>query len=98
MPIDEVVRSLDGDEQAGLTSAEADRRLGDWGPNAIAEPAPVSFLARLFRQFTDPVVLLLLVAIGVSAAVWLAEGADGLPLDAIVIALIVVLNAVFGLL
>src|SRR5690606_5574722 len=38
----------------------------------------------------------LLVAIVVSLVAWLVEGADGVPVDAIVIGLIVVLNAVIG--
>ena len=44
----------------------------------------------------DPVVLLLVAATVVSSAAWLIEGAEGLPLDAIVIIVIVVANAVIG--
>ncbi len=41
--------------------------------------------------------ILLLVAVAVSLVVWVAEGAAGVPVDAVVIAAIVVANAVLGL-
>ena len=41
-------------------------------------------------------IYLLLAAVAVSVVAWLAEGAEGVPYEALVIALIVVLNAVLG--
>jgi magnesium-transporting ATPase (P-type) len=46
--------------------------------------------------FADPLIYLLLAAVVVSLAAWAAEGADGVPFDAIVILVIVVLNGVLG--
>jgi magnesium-transporting ATPase (P-type) len=51
---------------------------------------------KLVAQVADPLVYLLLGAAAVSVAAWVAEGADGVPYEAIVIAAIVVLNAVLG--
>ena len=50
----------------------------------------------MVRQFQDPLVYLLLVAIVVALGAWLVEGAHGVPVDAIVIAAIVVANAAIG--
>ncbi|HYI85747.1 MAG TPA: HAD-IC family P-type ATPase, partial [Burkholderiales bacterium] len=50
----------------------------------------------MLSQFQDPLVYLLLAAVAVTLAAWMFEGFDGWPVDAIVIALVVVLNAVLG--
>ena len=47
----------------------------------------------MLKQFADPLVYLLLAAIAISTIAWVAEGATGVPVDAIVIALIVIANA-----
>lgn len=47
-------------------------------------------------QFQDPLIYLLLVAVVISLASWVVEGANGAPVDALVIGAIVVLNAVLG--
>ena len=48
------------------------------------------------HQFDDPLVLLLLVAIVISLGAWFSDGADEVPLEAVVIAAIVLLNAIIG--
>jgi Ca2+-transporting ATPase len=87
---------LDVDIDRGLSADEAARRLAADGPNELrgvkAKPLWRVFLA----QFHDPLIYLLLGAVAVSLAAWLAEGAEGWPVDSIVIGAIVVLNAVLG--
>ncbi|MBA4180726.1 MAG: ATPase [Anaerolinea sp.] len=73
----------------GLTSTEARDRLAAYGPNRLKEDAGVHPLIVAFRQFTNPIVALLLLAAVVT--LFLQE-----YLDAIVIAAAVVLNAVIG--
>jgi Ca2+-transporting ATPase len=51
---------------------------------------------KLLAQFADPLIYLLLGAVVVSVIAWLAEGAEGVPYEALVIAVIVVLNAFLG--
>ena len=41
-------------------------------------------------------IYLLLAAVAISLAAWVVQGAEGAPVDAIVIAAIVVLNAILG--
>lgn len=88
--------ALGVDPTVGLTSAEAARRLAEHGHNEIDRATSVPSWRKLLRQFDDPLIYLLLVAVVISAAAWLVEGASGLPVDAVVIALIVIANAVLG--
>lgn len=80
----------------GLTPDEAERRLATDGPNELRQTPPEPLWRKVLRQFQDPLVYLLLVAMAISLAAWLVEGAEGLPIDVIVIAAIVIANAVIG--
>ncbi|QZT60989.1 cation-translocating P-type ATPase [Mycolicibacterium austroafricanum] len=93
---DTVVERLGSDAERGLSTQEAARRLVEVGPNEItAEPA-VPRWRKFIEQFRDPLIYLLFVAIVISLIVWAVEGASGWPVDAVVIAAIVVANAVLG--
>ncbi len=87
---------LGSDPRTGLTAAEAARRLEAHGPNELASEPPVPAWKRFLAQFRDPLIYLLLAAIAISIVAWAIEGAGGWPVDAVVIAAIVVLNAVLG--
>ena len=91
-----VASELGSDPATGLSPQEAAARLASVGPNEIASAPPVPAWRRFLEHFRDPLVYLLLAAIVVSLVAWAFEGAEGLPFDAIVIAVIVVLNAVLG--
>jgi len=75
----------------GLSSADAQRRLAEFGPNEIRREQKVTRLALLARQFASPVIWLLLGASVLSAAL-------GELLDATAIGTIVLVNAVIGFL
>ena len=92
----EVARALGTDLERGLTSEEAARRLAAEGPNELRSAPPVPVWRRILAQFQDPLIYLLLAAIVISLVAWVIEGRVGWPVDAIVIALIVVINAVLG--
>jgi potassium/sodium efflux P-type ATPase len=96
LSVDEVVAALVTDPDRGLSATEAARRLAHVGPNELPQPESDPWWRRLVDQFADPLVYLLLVAMGISLAIWIEEGARGVPFDAVVIAAIVVLNAVIG--
>ncbi|MGB3445255.1 MAG: cation-translocating P-type ATPase [Xanthobacteraceae bacterium] len=95
-PGDVVARELGGDAERGLTGLEAMRLLAASGPNELRAVSPVPAWRRILSQFRDPLVYLLLGAILVALAAWLIEGREGVPVDAIVIAMVVVANAVLG--
>jgi P-type Ca2+ transporter type 2C len=92
----EVVAELDTDPGAGLTAAEAARRLRRYGRNELEAEKPLPAWRRFLGQFADPLIYLLIAAAVVAIAAWGFEGAEGVPFDAIVILAIIVLNAVLG--
>ncbi|BBZ73796.1 cation-translocating P-type ATPase [Mycobacterium paraseoulense] len=91
-----VVARLRTDPEAGLTTAEAARRLAVVGANDIDTVPPAPAYRRLLAQFRSPLIYLLLAALVASLAVWVVEGAGDWPVDAVVIAVILVLNAILG--
>ena len=91
-----VVALLDTDATHGLTSREAAERLATYGPNELESAPPVPTWRKLLDQVRDPLVYLLGVAVVVSLVAWLLEGAHGVPFEVVVIALIIVANAVLG--
>ena len=93
---DVVAAQLDVDPARGLTDHEAARRLEADGRNELRGKKATPTWRKVMAQFQDPLIYLLLVAIAISLASWVVEGAEGVPVDAIVIAAIVVLNAVLG--
>ena len=97
----EVAKALDVDTNTGLSSAEAQRRLEKFGPNQLASAPPVPKWKKFLAQFQDPLVYLLLAATVISLIAWFIERSHGtagevLPFDAIVIILILIVNAVLG--
>ena len=51
---------------------------------------------KLLEQFRDPLVYLLVGAVVISLAAWITEGAVGVPVDAVVITAVLLVNAVLG--
>jgi Ca2+-transporting ATPase len=92
----EVAADLGTDVGRGLDPAEVASRLERFGPNRLEAAARVPTWRKLLGQFADPLIYLLLAAVAVSVAAWIAEGADGLPFESIVILVIVVLNGLLG--
>ena len=92
----QIARELGVDPGTGLGTAEAQRRLEADGPNELRGIPPVPAWRKFVSQFHNPLIYLLLAAVAVSLAAWLVEGADGPPIDAIVIAGIVLLNGILG--
>ena len=94
--VDEVARALGADLDNGLTASEASRRLAENGPNQLRAAPQIPAWRRFLSHFHDPLVYLLLAAIAIALVAWAVEGAIGWPVDAIVIATIVLLNGVLG--
>jgi magnesium-transporting ATPase (P-type) len=97
IPATTVAERLGTDPETGLVGAEAARLLASHGPNTLVRRAPTPWWRKALHQFADPLVYLLLVAVAVSVIAWVIEGADGLPVDALVIVAVLLLNAAIGL-
>src|SRR5689334_13451978 len=87
-PEDEVLAALDTAPQ-GLSDADARERLRRYGPNRLPEASGPSALRLLLDQVRTPLMWTLLAAAGLALA--LGEIEDGL-----VVAAVVVLNALIG--
>ncbi|WP_182526616.1 cation-translocating P-type ATPase [Nocardioides dongkuii] len=96
LDVDTVARELGVDPLTGLSEDEAARRLATDGPNELRGRKPVPLWRKILAQFQDPLIYLLLAAVAISLVSWVIEGAHGTPVDALVIAAIIVLNAVLG--
>jgi Mg2+-importing ATPase len=83
LPGDLLLQALDTSE-AGLTAAEAAARRARVGPNTLVERPRSDVPALLLRQFTSPIVLILIAAALLSW--WLHDPTDGLIILAIVLA------------
>jgi Ca2+-transporting ATPase len=93
---DNVLAALGTDAKTGLSAAEARSRLERHGRNELTAQPPVPLWRKFLAQFTDVLVILLIIAGTISAAVWWFERSSSLPYEALAIFGIVLLNAVMG--
>jgi Ca2+-transporting ATPase len=89
LPGAQAVGQLTVDPSRGLTSDEVAQRLARYGANTLPEEPGRSIGRMILDQLADPMIALLVVAAIIS-------GVIGEPADTIVIAVIVLLNAVIG--
>src|SRR2546428_13164433 len=80
----------------GLTTRESAARLARVGPNELVQTTRISPLRILLSQFTDVLVIVLIIAAIISAALGLAQNETSDLYDAILIIAIVIMNAVLG--
>ena len=92
----DLAKALGADLEKGLSTQEAAARLAKNGPNEIQSAPPTPAWRRVLAQFQDPLIYLLLIAIVVALVAWGVEGWVGWPVDAIVIAIVVILNGALG--
>ncbi len=88
MDVEEVLKTLNVSEQ-GLTQQEAKKRLQEYGPNELKHEKKKSPIILFLEQFADILIIILLIATGLS--IFLGE-----IYDAIIIFAIVIASAVLG--
>ncbi len=85
----------------GLTAAQAAQRLAEHGPNQLTEAPRPGFLALLWEQLSDFVVMLLIIAAIISGVIgwneYVHTGSTAEFIDAGAIIAIVILNATLGI-
>jgi len=89
MEVSEALSKFETDAHRGLTAAEAQKRLERYGPNELQKEEGVSPWVLLLNQFKNILIVILLLAIGLSALV-------GELVDAAIIAVIVIFCALLG--
>lgn len=90
LPNDELIKNFETSQEFGLTSEEANKKLLKFGKNKLTEEPPVPLWKKFLEQFQDLVVLLLIASAVVS-------GATGEYAEFIAIMLIVIINAIIGI-
>ena len=79
----------------GLTTAQAKERLEQYGPNKLKEAEKPTLLQRFIEQLKDPMLIILMIAAGVSALTGMLAGESEWA-EVIIILAVVLLNAVLG--
>ena len=94
--IEETKRKLRTNLETGLTEEEAVLRLKQNGPNKLKDKKKESIIIKFIKQFNDFMIIILIIASGISAVMAYLEG-SGDYFDSIIIIAIVVFNAIMGL-
>ncbi len=93
---EEAVSALRTDAAAGLSAEEAAKRLSEVGENKLREKKKKTMLQRFLAQFKDAMILILIAAAIVSFVIACVEGDPMEFFEPALILLIVILNAVMG--
>ena len=88
----DVVTSLESNEKLGLNNEEIASRRLKYGANALEEHKKESIIVKFFKQFADVLIIILLAAAVISLIVAPHEW-----IDSAVIFVVVMLNAILGL-
>ncbi len=92
--IDEVLKEVKSSKQ-GLTSDEAIKRQQNEGKNKLKEKEKESILKKIIKSLLDPMIIMLLVAAGISAVTAIIQN-ESLT-DVFIILLVVAINTILGL-
>lgn len=95
---EEVLEKLGTDRSRGITAAQAAERLKEYGENSLKERKKKTNLERFLGQFKDAMIIILILSAMVSFVIACVEGDAKEFFEPALILLIVVLNAVMGML
>ena len=93
----EVLESLSSNPQTGLSTQQVEKLTEQYGPNRLKEKKKKSNLQRFFDQFKDVMIIILLIAAAISFGIACVEGDPMEFFEPVLILLIVVLNAIMGM-
>ena len=85
-----------GSTEAGLTAAEAQKRLETNGKNKLKEEKKATLLQRFFAQLKEPMLIILMVAALVSGITGMLSPEPEPLTDVFIIMAVVLLNAILG--
>ncbi len=96
--IKDLLTFLSVNPSTGLTLEEVSSRLDEYGENKLREKKKKTIAARFFDQFKDVMIIILLIAAAISFVVAIFEGNVREFFEPLLILLIVILNAIMGVL
>lgn len=91
---DEVLTQFNVVVDKGLSESEAKQKLEEFGPNQLESKKQKTLIAIFLEQFKSSMVIILLIAAGVSAFIGIKEG-EGVT-EALIILAILIVNAIIG--
>jgi len=91
--MEDVLRDQNSTE-AGLSTAEAEKRLQQYGKNKLEEGEKESLFSKFVKELKDPMIIILIVAAVISGFTAAYEGEPFT--DVIIIMAVVIINAVLG--
>ena len=94
--LEKVIGDLDANVEQGLTSAQVKERVEKYGLNKLEEKKKKTWAQKFFEQFKDVMIVILLIAAAVSFVIACIEKNPKEFFEPALILLIVVLNAVMG--
>lgn len=94
--IKETAKELRTNIKTGLSEEDVKIRQEEFGKNKIEEGKKVSLLVKFLAQFKDFMIIILILAAGISALVSYFEG-TGDYFDSVIIIAIVIFNGIIGL-
>ena len=92
--ISQVEKELETNIKEGLTEEQVKAKYEKYGMNELKQKKKKSLFVKFLEQFKDFMIIVLIIAAIVSGAVGIAEG-EGIT-DTIIILIVVVLNAIIG--
>jgi Ca2+-transporting ATPase len=97
---EQIIQTLEADPKNGLSQAEAEARIARYGLNELVEQPRPGFWQMLLAQFNSFVIMILIVAAGISFVLGLREFSESGEItefvEAAAIMAIVILNAIVG--
>ena len=90
----EIEKELKTNIKEGLTEEDVKQKYEEYGMNELKQKKKKSLFVKFLEQFKDFMIIVLIVAAVISGAVGIAEG-EGIT-DTIIILIVVVLNAIIG--
>ena len=92
-PVAKIMKEL-GSSESGLSTSDSEKKLETYGLNELKKTQSFKALKAFLEQFKSSLVIILIIASVVSYFIAVHEGES--PVDAIVIGIIVLVNAVLG--
>lgn len=92
----EILEMLSSDKEKGLTNIEVAQRKKKYGPNKLEEKKKKTNFQRFKDQFKDVMILILIVAAIISFVIACIEGNPKEFFEPVLILLIVIINAIMG--
>ncbi len=94
---DELLKNLSTSVQTGLSSERVSELAAKFGPNKLNEKKKKTNLQRFLEQFKDVMIIILLIAAMISFVIACVEGDPMEFFEPVLILLIVILNAIMGM-